>query len=719
MTIEELQREIEDLRRIEMENQFRLDWLQQELLQQKLQRVKNTSLEQPLTGTQRPQQVTFAAQEKTRPDMELPQTGAQRPQQVFSAAQKKTHPDMEKVIGKAWMGILASVLIFASLIFFAAVLIPLLTETVKLVVMYGLSIGFLALGLVLLYRRNNAVNVAVSSCGLGALYLSMLLSNTYFHVLNDVALYLFIFVWAIGVAYLSRTKSRVFLIIGQLGIVISVILGVVLCARTGDHTKLFILAVFFLLSAIVYELFNREQKLINASFDTVSYVILAVYSVSSMELPYLTMGLLIVVSVLQVISCAVRKVKPFAVFDIIYVLFGWILVNCLLREQAVGDYGCGFFMYAIAVLNIAAAHMLFREKMSNGSMIAISIFNTCAMAAAFIDLNPCLYILLVPLVLMCLGFALDALAYKMESYAALALLSLYGFVRRGSVAACLLEIVFLIGALAASEFIAAKYSVPMLAGTADPEEGVGKPAEAWSSAGYTEWIKIVTFLFLNFSLFRVVQTGGRSLRVDAGLEFSIDIDYLVLLVLWLVNNLVFKFVLNKKNERPLRICTYASSALMMAVATEQLYDIYNSGVIYYLTLLIAAAIFANNTYRFIRSGDIKYQLYGTIKVTAFLVIVLTSMQRASILLSVALLVLAILWILAGFELSAKAIRMYGLVITNISIVKLILIDITYNGSLGKAIGFFICGILCFAISFIYSMIDKSYGEKPEEPTLHS
>jgi uncharacterized membrane protein len=63
--------------------------------------------------------------------------------------------------------------------------------------------------------------------------------------------------------------------------------------------------------------------------------------------------------------------------------------------------------------------------------------------------------------------------------------------------------------------------------------------------------------------------------------------------------------------------------------------------------------------------------------------------------------------------------MYGLVITNISIVKLILIDITYNGSLGKAIGFFICGILCFAISFIYSMIDKSYGEKPEEPTLHS
>jgi uncharacterized membrane protein len=100
-------------------------------------------------------------------------------------------------------------------------------------------------------------------------------------------------------------------------------------------------------------------------------------------------------------------------------------------------------------------------------------------------------------------------------------------------------------------------------------------------------------------------------------------------------------------------------------------------------------------------------VYAALKVTAFLVIALTTLQRASVLLSVALLVLSILWILAGFWLSAKAVRIYGLVITNISIVKLILIDITYNSTLEKAAGFFICGVLCFVISFIYSMIDRN------------
>jgi uncharacterized membrane protein len=175
----------------------------------------------------------------------------------------------------------------------------------------------------------------------------------------------------------------------------------------------------------------------------------------------------------------------------------------------------------------------------------------------------------------------------------------------------------------------------------------------------------------------------------------------------LVTNLVFRFALNKKGDKPLLVSTYISSALLMISSTVQLCRISISHVDYYITLLVAAAIFANNTYRFLKSGDAKYQVYAALKVTAFLVIVLTTLQRASVLLSVALLVLSILWILAGFWLSAKAVRIYGLVITNISIVKLILIDITYNSTLEKAAGFFICGVLCFVISFIYSMVDRN------------
>jgi hypothetical protein len=383
----------------------------------------------------------------------------------------------------------------------------------------------------------------------------------------------------------------------------------------------------------------------------------------------------------------------------------------MLKPLDVGDYGYSFIVYAIAAANIAAAHVLFKEKMKNPNMIAVSVFNAVVMAGAFADQNPCLYILLVPTVLMILGFVCSSAAYQIESYAALALVSLTGF-GRGGVADSLLEVAFLVAALAAAEILASKTPAARAVdtgGTCAPERSTAEGNAAMAVPVQNEWMKMVTFIFLHISICKTVVICASNIRKTTGLEFSGDIDIAVILALLLVTNLVFKFVLNKENSKPLLICTYVSSALLMIASTEQLYSISISKADYYITLLIAAAVFANNTYRFIRSKDMKYQLYGVIKVTVFLVVVLTSLQQASILLSAALLVLSILWILTGFGLSAKAIRMYGLVITNLSIVKLILIDITYNGVLEKAVGFFVCGLLCFFISFIYNRIDRNVG----------
>jgi uncharacterized membrane protein len=358
----------------------------------------------------------------------------------------------------------------------------------------------------------------------------------------------------------------------------------------------------------------------------------------------------------------------------------------MFSKVEINEYAFSFILYIVAAANIAAAHLLYRKKMSDDGMIAISVCNACVMAAAFTDREPCLYLLLVPLVLMALGFVFRSTAYKIESYAALAVVGIFG---DGGLLYRLLEIAFLCGALAVSGAAVKKF------------------AASETDAPHMDWMKTVTFIFLHFSIFKAVTISAEMLRESAGWEFSGDIERAVVLALLLVTNLVFRFALNKKGDKPLLVSTYISSAFLMVLSTVQLYSISISSADYYITLLVAAAIFANNTYRFIRSSDVKYQLYGVFKVTAFLVIVLTSLHRASVLLSVALLVLSILWILAGFGLSAKAVRIYGLVITNISIVKLILIDVTYNSTLEKAAGFFICGVLCFVISFIYSRIDRN------------
>ncbi len=50
---------------------------------------------------------------------------------------------------------------------------------------------------------------------------------------------------------------------------------------------------------------------------------------------------------------------------------------------------------------------------------------------------------------------------------------------------------------------------------------------------------------------------------------------------------------------------------------------------------------------------------------------------------------------------------YGLVLSIISVIKLIIIDISYDNLALRAASFLVCGLLCFAISYIYNKLDKN------------
>lgn len=79
-----------------------------------------------ITGTKEPQKAEQKAEDAA------PQTSLQR--------------DLEKIVGKSLMGIVASVLIFISLILFATLLLPYFNDAVKMAVMYLLSFAFLVQG---------------------------------------------------------------------------------------------------------------------------------------------------------------------------------------------------------------------------------------------------------------------------------------------------------------------------------------------------------------------------------------------------------------------------------------------------------------------------------------------------------------------------------------------------------------------------------------------
>ena len=181
------------------------------------------------------------------------------------AIKRVEQKDYEKIFGKNFMGIFASVLIFISLIIFATLLLPHLTDTMKLIGLYILSFGLIAAGLVLIRKnKNNKFYVALIGCGVGSLYITLLLSDLYFKVIGDILLYTFILIWAVFVRYLTRLKSLIFHIIGQLGIFISSILGVLLCVHDADAQKFLVLTVFYFIAAFVFAVRNKRSNSVDA-----------------------------------------------------------------------------------------------------------------------------------------------------------------------------------------------------------------------------------------------------------------------------------------------------------------------------------------------------------------------------------------------------------------------------------------------------------------------
>ena len=102
------------------------------------------------------------------------------------------------------------------------------------------------------------------------------------------------------------------------------------------------------------------------------------------------------------------------------------------------------------------------------------------------------------------------------------------------------------------------------------------------------------------------------------------------------------------------------------------------------------------------------KLYAGIKFGIILLASLFSYNAAGYIVSVATLAFGILCIIIGFNkrFGAKELRIYGLVLSMICVVKFIMIDITYENTIGRAISFLISGILCFGISAIYNYFEK-------------
>ena len=129
-----------------------------------------------------------------------------------------------------------------------------------------------------------------------------------------------------------------------------------------------------------------------------------------------------------------------------------------------------------------------------------------------------------------------------------------------------------------------------------------------------------------------------------------------------------------------------------------------------MAVLGAIGLFCINSYNFIKDREPMPSIYVGLKFTVLIMVILTSYDAANYVLSISAFILAIAFIVLGFVMDIKSLRIYGLVVSMLCVVKLVMIDITYDNTMGHALSFFISGVLCFVISAVYSLAEKKLRE---------
>lgn len=697
---------------------------------------------------------------KVNPYAATTQTDMQRRTVPAQAARKPQ--DYEKLFGKNLMGIFASVLIFISLVIFATLILPHLTDTMKMLAMYIASIAVLTVGLVLCRKnKDNLFYIAIVGCGVGSLYLSLLLSNLYFKVIGDLTLYGFILLWAVFVRFLTKIKNLVFNIIGQAGIFIASVLGTVLCVHDEDVQKFFVLSIFYFISAVVFS--NMGKTYLHALFGqnksedneenigavTAPYTNAPTYGEKNSTLADKT---LFYENNLCSHICKTLNV-------IVYTI-GFTLLNESVYSY--GDrYSASCLLIAFNVL-LFMGYLLFEfffsymEKCRHGLAFQIlSMINVVLLVCLFeesnlfvdgispyINVSDWTFVFLYLVSIAALIYVeMKNAEYKLFSQIWCFFLIFTACINNRWMMMHLYPYITVVPFMLCGKW--KKENVYLGAGIAYL---AGSPLFIWSPYSTHEieglimlivlygvflyisrrtdqtWFKITGYIILSFTTMRLVYdiswnfwkiltesrlTNHRSLEsseLRAILRETSDTNsmlttFYVLAVIHLILSKLEYF----GKEKVTKGVMYGINALLMIAGCSFMYATDTLALKLPVILIAILLFFANTKEVLMIHKNAGY--YVALKYTVLMLCILGSFDVVDYAVSICLLVFAIISIVTGFYKDTTAFRLYGLVLSMISIVKLIMIDIKYDSTIENAVSFFVSGVLCFVISFIYNRID--------------
>ena len=199
-----------------------------------------------------------------------------------------------------------------------------------------------------------------------------------------------------------------------------------------------------------------------------------------------------------------------------------------------------------------------------------------------------------------------------------------------------------------------------------------------------------------------------------GMEWNVTVQWLMVSG---YNILVMKTPFSRNwitghEEPPTKVTTNILNVLFIVEGLVLIANNNDNVIVQMIAIVFTVVLCSLNTLAQLQSVifSSKYALLPEIyvggKYLFLLYYILVQVDDADYVADIVVLLFAIICIVLGFIAGKKGLRVFGLGLSIIAMVKLILIDIHYDNSAGRAASFLMCGVLCFVISAIYTYVDK-------------
>lgn len=620
----------------------------------------------------------------------------------------------ENILGKRVMGILASLLVFIGLVSLALLVYDKIPEVLKFGLMILISGGLLTAGLLIYKRRPSAFSVSLTGCGVGGLYITVIASNLIFHYTGAVAMYLLLLVWTGSVLFLAlRVEQTVFSIICSSGILLSVFMGTI----KALPYELLLLTVYTVIAFVGVLFFARKKTAVWVGHLMAMLTFLGLslgfagvkwsweYDVLKCLAAGTAMIGLLVISLSQmvrldreqenVVSVVLLWVATFFVGAI--VLF--YLSQFATYTEADSIFTLVFMLFQACQIG-CAVFLRFQKGYFDGVVIVSGAYMLIASAVLFSCLNipiSGMFLIYIPVLMygykskqglyvflgygaMLLGMLVQAGGYSQSSFAVI-----YNIEGQIAAAVCILTFYYLYRTAVIWQG-AAKCCAYFLCNVA-----IMSFLDEWIYAQMLLLILLALAIESGFyydwsqELFRFFKRDQRDVKKEWVTVVCLAIMEGFLLLSGMVT--ISYGDVNRWQQIVLAVLLgYVSVQKVPELLDDQglrSWVGYLCGVRFSMIVLVVVKSFADTS---------RYPYID----------------------SIILMITAVICIAVGFKKNHSSIRMYGLILTLISVLKLVMADLYMFNSVIRVVAFILGGMLCFGISLLYQRAARKNSRKLEQ-----